>query len=218
MRTIAQLISLLALQLLRREWDELQDKLASLYIAHTAASGAAKPPLLAQQLLISGEDHRFFLHGGVDPIAVCRAIWRGAVLGRPEGASTIEMQIVRIATGRLERSLGRKLLEMGLATLVTRAIPKEALPSVYLQIGYFGWHMNGFEAACNRLGVNAATMSPEQTAGLVARLKYPQPSGARPGRWEQIGTRAQHLVQLHSQHSHDNTYRGLLAQSTYETI
>jgi membrane peptidoglycan carboxypeptidase len=176
------------------------------------------PPSLAQQLLISGEDHRFFRHGGIDPIAICRAIWRGIVLGRHEGASTIEMQVVRVVSGRYERSLRRKVREMALATLVAHVIPKEALPGVYLQIGYFGWRMNGFEAACRRLGLGAAELTPTQTAGLVARLKYPQPRETQPERWSQISARAQHLLRLHSQHRCDRTYAGLVIEPRYETV
>jgi membrane carboxypeptidase/penicillin-binding protein PbpC len=128
------------------------------------------------------------------------------------------MQVVRVVSGRFERNLGRKLREMGLATLVARAIPKEDLPSVYLRIGYFGWQMNGFEDACRRLGVDRAALSAAQTAALVARLKYPQPRATPPERWDQINARAQHLLRLHSRHRCDRTYGGLVIVSTYETV
>lgn len=217
MRALSQILSFLALWLLRREWLDLRSRLRKVYRSHveTAYSG---PTALAQQLLISGEDHRFFSHGGIDPIAVCRAIWRGIVLHHPEGASTIEMQVVRVVSGRYERTLRRKIREMGLATLVAHEIPKEALPAVYLRIGYFGWRMNGFEAVCRRLGVRAEALTPAETARLVARLKYPQPQVTRPERWDQINVRAQHLLWLHSQHKCDHTYTGLELEPHYESV
>jgi len=217
MRALARTVSLVALWLLRREWLKLRAELIREYRLHVDAAGC-HPTALAQQLLISGEDHRFFRHGGIDTIAICRAIWRGIVLGRPEGASTIEMQLVRVVSGRFERSLRRKLREMALATLVARAIPKEALPAVYLRIGYFGWRMNGFEDACRRLGLGAAALTPAQTAGLVARLKYPQPRATGPERWNQINARAQHLLRLHSLHRCGRTYAGLAIEVRYETV
>lgn len=217
MRALGLIVSLFALWLLRREWLELRAGLTRAYGSDVDAAGY-RPTALAQQLLISGEDHRYFRHCGIDPIAICRAIWRGIALGRTEGASTIEMQVVRVVSGRFERSFQRKIREMALATLVTRAIPKEALPAVYLRIGYFGWRMNGFEAACRRLGVVAAALTAAQTAGLVARLKYPQPRAAGPDRWSQINARAQHLLRLHSQHKSDRTYDGLVIRSRYETV
>jgi membrane carboxypeptidase/penicillin-binding protein PbpC len=217
MRAVARIVSLIALRLLRQEWLALQGQLTRVYRAHIDAARLS-PSAMAQQLLISGEDHRFFSHGGIDLIAICRAIWRGIVLRKPEGASTIEMQVVRVISGRFERTLRRKLREMALATLVTRAVPKEALPAVYLRIGYYGWRMNGFESACRRLGLSAEALTPVQTARLVARLKYPQPRATRPERWTQISARAQHLLRLQSQHERDETYVGLVVEPRYETF
>lgn len=217
MRAPSHIISVVARWLLRREWLELRKSLASEYRSYLDAV-ASRPSLLAQQLLISGEDHRFFSHGGIDPIAICRAIWRGTVLRRPEGASTIEMQVVRVMSGRFERTLLRKIREMALATLVAREIPNEALPGFYLRIGYFGWRMNGFAAACRQLRLSAQILTPAETARLVARLKYPQPRLASPERWNQINIRAQHLLRLHLQHRCDNTYLGLVAKPHYESV
>lgn len=217
MQALSRIASIVALLLLRQEWLELRAELKRVYRSHLN-DASCRPTALAQQLLISGEDRRFFRHGGIDPIAIFRAIWRGIVLGQPEGASTIEMQVVRVISGRFERSLRRKLREMALSTLVVRAIPKEALPGVYLRIGYFGWRMNGFKGACRRLGLTAEALTAAQTAGIVARLKYPQPRATRPERWNQINARAQHLLRLHCQHRCDHTYTGLAMEPCYETI
>lgn len=217
MRALAWIVSSIALLLFRREWLGIKKDLARAYQAHIASPGCL-PPTLAQQLLISGEDHRFFRHGGIDPIAIGRAIWRGIVLGRREGASTIEMQVIRVVTGRFEPTLRRKIREVALATLVTREIPKVALPSLYLQIAYFGWKMDGFDGACRRLGLSPGALTPSQTAALVARLKYPQPRVASSERWNRINIRAQHLLRLHSQHQHSQAYADLLKEPGYETI
>lgn len=217
MRVLAEVVSRIAPWILRREWLDLQGKLACVYRSHVLGARTG-PTALAQQLLISGEDHRFFRHGGIDPIAICRAIWRGIVLGQIEGASTIEMQVVRVVSGRYEKNLSRKVREMTLASLVARVIPKEALPGVYLRIGYFGWRMNGFEAACRRLGLRAAELTPAQAAAVVARLKYPQPRATHPGRRSQINARAQHLLRLHSHHRCGRTYAGLVIEPRYETV
>src|ERR1700686_1168007 len=114
---LGRIISKIAILLLCREWESLRPPLLGLHQRHLReASGA--PPWIVQALLISGEDHRFFDHAGIDFIAVCRAVWRGHVLRRREGASTIEMQLVRVLTGRFERTLVRKIREAGLATLL----------------------------------------------------------------------------------------------------
>jgi len=209
MKGLARLVAKFARCLLRREWLELRDRLARTYQSHVN-NPASCPSVFAQQLLISGEDHRFFSHGGIDPIAVCRAVWRGVVLRRPEGASTIEMQVIRVVSGRYERTATRKVREMALATLVTLEIPKSALPAVYLRLGYFGWRMNGFAAACQHMALHPDSLTPIETAKLVARLKYPQPRDVSPRRRRQIDVRAHHLLRLHLRHQHDHTYVGLV--------
>jgi len=217
MRVLSRIVAFFAARLLRHEWPGLRVQLAKVYRSQIHATDFC-PTALAQQLLISGEDHRFFSHGGIDPISICRAIWRGIVLRRPEGASTIEMQVVRVVSGRFERSIRRKVHEMALATFVSREIPKKDLPAVYLWIGYFGWRMNGFEAACRRLGVDAEALTPCDTARLVARLKYPEPQEALPERRNKINVRAQHLLRLYEKHKSSRAYSGLAEKSQYESV
>lgn len=208
MKTCAWLVSTFALVLMQHEWLQLRDQLARAYKSLLSDS-SGRPSILVQRLLISGEDHRFFGHGGIDLIAVARALWRRIMRGRREGASTIEMQIVRVLSGRYERTLRRKIREMALATLVTKEIPKHELPMIYLQIAYFGWRMNGFPAACRRIGCHPDCMTLSEAACLVASLKYPQPREISARRRRQIDTRTQHLLKLYSRHRLDQTYAGL---------
>jgi membrane carboxypeptidase/penicillin-binding protein PbpC len=217
MKGFARLVAIVALWFVRREWLELRERLARAYKSHKDDYTGC-PSILARQLLISGEDHRFFGHSGIDLIAVCRSVWRGVVFRRPEGASTIEMQVVRVVSGKYERTLARKVREMALATLVTRAIPKEALPAIYLRLGYFGWRMNGFSAACRCIGRCPASLAQIDTARLVARLKYPQPCEISPHRRAQIDMRARHLLRLHASHRLDHTFLGLVRKPAYATI
>ena len=87
------------------------------------------------RLLVVGEDHRITRHPGVDPLALCRAAWRTYFRGRREGGSTVAMQLVRLLTGRFERSWQRKAAEMILAMLMTRHVPSDELPALYLSVG-----------------------------------------------------------------------------------
>ena len=49
------------------------------------------------------------------------------------------MQLVRVLTGRFERSWRRKIDEMVLAVLLTRHVPSNELPALYLSVGYYGF-------------------------------------------------------------------------------
>ncbi len=174
------------------------------------------PPLIAQRLLVSGEDHRHARHAGFDLIAIGRACWHRLCYGTHEGGSTIEQQIVRVLTGRYECTVARKLREIALASLVSRRYAKHRLPAAYLWIGYYGWRMNGYLQACRRLGIVTQSLSSEEAAMLVARLKYPQPRDASAHRMTQIERRAKHLRMLYQRHVFDDTYRHLNGPTLYK--
>lgn len=146
------------------------------------------------RLLILGEDHRLAWHPGVDPLALCRAAWRTYGRGRREGGSTVAMQLVRVLTGRFDRNWRRKADELAFAILVTRHVPRSELPALYLSVGYYGWRMNGFTQACRRLAINPARCTLQESAMLVARLKYPQPRDCSAARWQQIADRSEYLM------------------------
>lgn len=173
------------------------------------------PSLVSQKLLVSGEDHRHAWHRGVDPIAVCRAIWRGVFYGLREGASTIEQQLVRTITGQYQRSLKRKLKEMALALLVCDAFEKKDIPAIYLAIAYYGWRMNGYRQACKRLCIRPDSSTLNQAARLVARLKYPEPRITPTRRRQQIDCRTKHLITLYCRHAYDGTYAHLDAPTLH---
>ena len=217
MRVLSIILSRLALILLSHEWATLERELRRLYDDHRR-DDVYRPSWLLQALLLSGEDHRFFAHDGIDAIAICRALWRGVFLGKKEGASTIEMQLVRVLTGRYERTLVRKVREAALATLLTRVVPKPELPALYIRVGYFGWRMNGFAAACRRMQLSPPVITAQHAAALIARLKYPEPQNPSEMRRSQIHMRSMHLLALHRKHVDQVVYRDLRIEEGYATV
>lgn len=187
------------------EWVRLRNQIES--ISRAMGSGSQSiAPIHAQKLLISGEDHRNLRHPGYDLIAISRAIWRYISRGSLEGASTIEQQIVRTLTGRYDRTLSRKLKEILLASMVARHFGKRMLPGFYLHIGYFGWNMHGYVAACERFGFDPGNLSLEEAAVIVARLKYPETRKLSSVRASQIERRKRHLLNLHKLHESAGLY------------
>lgn len=209
------LMRLIAKALLRPEWRHLHAEAVRINSLLAERPDLAAP-LVVQRLLVSAEDHRHARHGGFDTHAICRAIWRRIVDGRREGASTIEQQVVRVLTNRFEPTLRRKFRELLLATLLSEALPKAAMPRLYLSIGYFGWRMNGFTQACRRLSLRPDAIPLDAAAALVARLKYPEPRFAGTWRLAQIDRRREHLKQRYRQHLADGTYSYLGASDTNE--
>ncbi len=200
MKLFGKTLAFLAPFLVGDKWTTTAEKLASSYAEYRLRLGPRIPAVLVTAL-IAAEDHRFQRHNGVDLIAITRAVWRYVSKGRREGGSTIEQQLVRTLTHQYDRQLKRKLIEILLAVRVQSIIPKEDIPSVYLSVAYYGWRMNSVPEACKRLGIELESITSEQAAGIVARLKYPEPKKATPLRLQQIALRSRHIVSLiHTQH------------------
>lgn len=199
MKFLGKLISLATPAFAAREWDRTSSMVSSVYLDYRRNLAPDIPQILIETL-IAAEDHRFRKHGGVDPVAILRAIWRYFILGAREGGSTIEQQLVRTVTRRYKRNFRRKAVEILLASRLDSIILKEDIPGVYLHVAYFGWRMTGVRDACRRLKMNLADLTPDQAAAIVARLKYPQPKNISTERLEKISRRIVHIATLLNHH------------------
>lgn len=151
------------------------------------------------EALIVAEDRRFLKHKGVDVRGLSRAIYRTVFLGKIEGGSTIEQQLVRTLMGWYEKTIFRKIKEICFALVVSNFIPKREVPYLYLFVAYFGWKMNGIYQVCNTLNINPFDVSFKTAAEVVARLKYPQPRVATIERISLIARRADHIKHIYNQ-------------------
>ena len=156
------------------------------------------------KLLIVAEDHRFDIHPGVDPWALCRAAWKTYFCDSRQGGSTIAMQLVRTISGRREMTWQRKIIEILLAVQLSRYVPKDRLPILYLWCAYYGWNMNSFSDACSRLKLDPVSSTLSDEAQLIARLKYPQPKGYDAIRMSKIRQRGFHIISLVQRHNFIN--------------
>lgn len=216
-KILGKVIASIAEHILSSRWKQLQKDLIH-ECSKLQREHEYFPSLLLQKLLISGEDHRYFRHPGFDLIAICRAIWKRLVWGVQEGASTIEQQTVRILTGRYEKTLVRKIQEILLATLLSQVVSKNEIPALYLNIAYFGWRMNGFKQACIRLKFHKPAISIKDSAALIARLKYPEPSISPPKRTAQIRKRRDYIMKLYEKHHPTDSYKSLELEVLHESI
>jgi hypothetical protein len=180
-------------KLLGRDWLQAESTLA--YLCTRQAGILASVPPVLHRALIAAEDHRFLRHRGVDPIATLRAVV-GLATGRAlGGGSTIEQQLYRTLTNRRERTMARKLRELVGAALLSNGHDKATLAACYLASAYFGAAMNGLEQATRTLSLSLHGLTAEQAAGLVARLKYPEPREPGPRRREQIVRRTRWVLE-----------------------
>ncbi len=139
----------------------------------------AVAPVLLDALRVA-EDRRFAEHGGIDFAALLRAAVANLGAGHVvSGASTLTMQLVRIAEPR-PRTFVSKLVELLRARQLERQLTKAELLREYVTRVPLGG-VRGFEAAAWRwFGISASQLMPAEAALLVAML--PAPSRLRPDR------------------------------------
>ena len=138
----------------------------------------ARVPRHVRAAFIAVEDRRFYYHHGVDWRSAARALVRNLSRGEvSEGFSTITMQVVRNAfVPRLaqERTLRRKLIEIRLAYRLERALTKQQILALYLNVIYLGNGAYGIEAASRDLfGKSVERLSVAEGATLAALARGP---------------------------------------------
>ncbi|MEO7964410.1 MAG: PBP1A family penicillin-binding protein, partial [Gemmatimonadaceae bacterium] len=136
-------------------------------------------PKHVRQAFISTEDRRFYSHGGLDWRGFGRAVVRNvASLDVREGFSTITMQVARntfmAEHDALERSVGRKLLELRLTRLLEANLSKDQILERYLNVIYLGNGVYGVDAASRDLfGKRVDQVTIAEGAMLAALPKGP---------------------------------------------
>ncbi|AEJ20446.1 penicillin-binding protein 1C [Gracilinema caldarium DSM 7334] len=94
------------------------------------------------------EDHRFYMHPGIDPLAFVRAAMQNAQKGRiVSGGSTITMQVVRLMRGNRDRTMIEKVVEALLALRLEWTYSKRDILALYSAHAPFGGNVVGLEAA-----------------------------------------------------------------------
>lgn len=125
--------------------------------------------------LIHYEDRRFRHHPGIDPLALSRAAWQNLRAGRVvSGASTLSMQVIRIASGNPPRTLTAKARELLLALRLELSYGKDEILALYAQHAPFGGNLVGVETAAWRyFGRTAADLTWAEAAVLAVLPNSP---------------------------------------------
>jgi 1A family penicillin-binding protein len=128
------------------------------------------PPHL-QHAFIAVEDHRFYLHPGVDPLALGRAIIRNVTEpGTPEGASTLTQQLARTLFLSNQKSYGRKIREAAIAVLIDAQLSKSQVLELYLNRIYLSAGVYGVETMSRHLFGRPAKQLNLAECALIAGL------------------------------------------------
>ena len=89
--------------------------------------------------VIAVEDHRFYEHGGIDLLAMGRALWNDLrTWSFAEGGSTITQQLAKNLCFSQEKSVVRKVAEVFAAWDLERRYSKDEILELYVNTIYFG--------------------------------------------------------------------------------
>lgn len=100
------------------------------------------------EAVISVEDRRFWDHMGIDPIAICRAVWTDIrSMSFKEGGSTITQQVAKNLLFTQEKSIERKAAEVFAVIDLEEEYSKEEIFELYVNMACFGNGYDGIYAA-----------------------------------------------------------------------
>jgi penicillin-binding protein 1C len=155
-------------------------------------------PDVVSAATVAAEDHRFWSHLGVDPVAIARALKRNLGEGRvAEGGSTITQQVVKLLMLRRAPDRRRgwiaKLHEAVVALRLEHRLGKREILALYLNLASYGNQVNGVERASRTyFGVEARMLTPAQAAFLAG---LPQrPTSFNPYRSQALAVSRQRVV------------------------
>ena len=123
-----------------------------------------------QNAVIAVEDHRFYLHFGIDPVGLGRAVYRDVRGGRLEGGSTLTQQLARTLFLSNKRTLGRKAQEAVLALLLEQELSKKQILELYLNRIFLSAGVYGVETMSRDLFGKPANSLTLPEAALIAGL------------------------------------------------
>lgn len=151
-----------------------------------------------EKMVLISEDRRFFCHNGADWISLMRETLKAASFRRFGGASTIDMQLVRTATGHYERTLRRKIYEIILSILLQYKYTKIEILRNYLDCAFLGSGLYGVEKASQRVfGKDAQSLFDPEAAVIASMLVYPRPRIPTEQWEEKIKRRSEYIMSLY---------------------
>jgi len=152
-------------------------------------------PAHLQHAFIAVEDHRFYAHPGVDPIALGRAAVRNLRSpGTVEGGSTLTQQLARTLFLSNRKTYGRKVREAALALMIDAQLTKEEVLELYLNRIYLSAGVYGVETMSRHLFGRPAKQLNLAECALIAGLAR-APSTLSP--WSNLdGARARSRIVL----------------------
>ena len=120
--------------------------------------------------VIAVEDHRYFLHPGIDPIGLGRAVFTNLRTDRTQGGSTITQQLARTLFLSNTKTPARKAKEAALAVMLEIFLSKQEILELYLNRIFLGGGIYGVETMSQKMLRKPASQLTVAEAALIAGI------------------------------------------------
>jgi len=121
-------------------------RVAALAAVHGSGQLVTVLPVRVAVAVLAVEDHRFYHHPGIDPVALLR-VGRGVLAGRDEGGATIEAQLAKLLYTGGRSDPVAQVQQVFLALKLDMAYTKSSILLMYLNTVYFGHGLYGLASA-----------------------------------------------------------------------
>ena len=147
-------------------WFRLDEQRQDVPFDHIATS--------FKDAVIAVEDHRFYLHPGIDPIGLSRAVVHNVRGEERQGGSTITQQLARTLFLSNTRTYGRKVKEAVLSVMLEIFLSKREILQLYMNRVYLGSGIYGVETMSRRtFGKRASDLTLGEAALLAGVIRAP---------------------------------------------
>jgi penicillin-binding protein 1A len=113
---------------------------------HPGSIALTEVPKRVADAVVATEDHRFYQHPGIDPVALGRA-GVGLLYDHENGGATIEVQLAKLLYTNGRADLASQLEQVGVAIKLDQTYTKDKILLMYLNVAYFGHGFYGLQAA-----------------------------------------------------------------------
>lgn len=146
-----------------RPWFELDEERVDVPLEQIATA--------VKDAVIAVEDHRFYLHPGLDPIGLTRALFYNVRReDGQQGGSTLSQQLARTLFLSTDPTYVRKAKEAALAIMLEGLLSKRTILELYLNRVYLSGGVHGVEAMSRRMFDKPASALTLGEAALMAGI------------------------------------------------
>jgi membrane peptidoglycan carboxypeptidase len=176
--TVVALVGVLAVAGVISASPEVEDapaRVDALLAAHGGHRVRVGGDAKLARAIVAVEDHRFYDHAGVDPLAFARILLRSlASPGRDPGGSTIALQLAKLLYTGAAHDPGTAITQLGVALKLERRHTKDELLDLYLNAVYFGDGRYGADSASRHYtGHGAADLTWGEASLLAGMVQAP---------------------------------------------